>query len=92
MATVMKIQAAAVEKAVREALNVVKPGAGPIDGGADLVKEIGLDSVRTMDFIMEIEDRLDLSVPVEMLADARTLDQLCAGIVRLAEGAPREPV
>lgn len=92
MATAINIQAAAVERAVREALNVVRPGAGPIDGAADLVKEIGLDSVRTMDFIMEIEDRLDLSVPVELLADARTLDQLCAGIIRLAGGAPSEPV
>jgi acyl carrier protein len=82
----MTLQAATVEKAVRDALSVVRPGGAPIDGGADLVREVGLDSVRVMDLIMEIEDRLDISVPVELLADARTLDQLCSGIVQLAGG------
>ncbi len=88
----MTVQAAAVEKAVRDALKVVHPGGGAIDGGADLVREVGLDSVRVMDLIMEIEERLDISVPVELIADAHTLDELCAGIVRLTDGTPREPV
>lgn len=82
----MTLQAATVEKAVRDALKVVRPGGGPVDGGADLVREVGLDSVRVMDLMMEIEDRLDISVPVELLADARTIDQLCAGIVQLSSG------
>jgi len=82
----MTLQAATVEKAVRDALKVVRPAGGPIDGGADLVREVGLDSVRVMDLVMEIEDRLDISVPVELLADARTIDQLCAGIVQLSGG------
>lgn len=83
----MTLQAATVEKAVRDALKVVRPGGGPVDGGADLVREVGLDSVRVMDLMMEIEDRLDISVPVELLADARTIDQLCAGIVQLSSGS-----
>ena len=83
----MTLQAETVEKALRDALNVVRPGGGPVDGGADLVREVGLDSVRVMDLIMEIEDRLDISVPVELLADARTLDQLCSGIVQLSGGS-----
>ncbi len=82
----MTLQAATVEKAVRDALKVVRPGGGPVAGGADLVREVGLDSVRVMDLMMEIEDRLDISVPVELLADARTIDQLCAGIIRLSGG------
>ena len=88
----MTFKAATVEQAVRDALNAVRPGSGPIDGGADLVREVGLDSMLVMDLVMEIEDRLDISVPMELLADARTLDQLCAGIVRLGEGTQREPV
>lgn len=88
----MTLDTAAVEKAVRDALNMVRPGGGSVAGGADLVTEVGLDSVRVMDLILEIEDRLDLSVPVELLAESRTLDQLCAGILQLAEGSPREPV
>ncbi len=72
-----------VDKVVREALKTVRPDAVDVAGGADLSRELGLDSVQVMDLIMEIEDHLDISVPVELLADARTLDQLCAGIVRL---------
>ena len=88
----MTVTAATVEKAVREALKVVRPDVGAIDGGADLASEVGLDSVQVMDLIMEIEDRLDISVPVETIADVHTLDQICAGIVRLADGTSREPV
>lgn len=76
-----------VEKVVREALLTVKPDIGVIDGGADLAREFGLDSLQVMDMVMEIEDHLDISVPVEILADARTFDQLCAGIAQLLGGA-----
>jgi acyl carrier protein len=71
---------ASVEQVVREALKTVRPDVGEIPGNADLAKEIGLDSVQVMDMVMEIEDRLDISVPVETLADSRTIDQLAAGI------------
>ena len=69
-----------VEGVVREALQVVCPDVGGIDGGVNLASELGMDSAQVMDFIMEIEDRLDISIPVATIADARTLDQLCAGI------------
>mgnify|MGYP001601135394 CR=1 FL=1 len=72
-----------VDKVIRDALKTVRPDAVNVAGGADLSRELGLDSVQVMDLIMEIEDHLDISVPVELLADARTLDQLGAGIVRL---------
>ena len=88
----MTLEASTVERAIRDALSVVRPEGGRIDGGADLMQEVGLDSVLVMDLVMEIEDRLDVSVPVELLADARTVDQLCAGIVRLGKDAPHEPV
>lgn len=88
----MSDKTAQVEQVVRDALKAVRPDAVSVDGSADLARELGLDSVQVMDLIMEIEDHLDVSVPVELLADARTLDQLCAGIVRLVGDASREPV
>lgn len=75
--------ASRVEQAVRAALATVRPDAGDIAGSTDLARELGLDSVQVMDMVMEIEDRLDVSVPVETLADARTLDQLCSGVAKL---------
>lgn len=77
----------AIEKVVREALATIRPAASTIPGDADLATEADLDSVGVMDLIMEIEDRLDLSIPVETLSQARTLNDLCAGIVALNPSA-----
>jgi acyl carrier protein len=87
----MAPSAAAVEAAIRAALKDVRPEAAAIAGSAELAREAGLDSMQVMNLVMEIEERLDISIPVELLADVHTLDQLCAGIVRLADGSTREP-
>jgi acyl carrier protein len=76
-----------VEAVVRAALRVVCPEVGVIDGSLNLASELGIDSVQVMDLIMEIEDRLDISIPIATIAEARTLDQLCAGIQRVAEAS-----
>ncbi len=68
-----------VEKVIREALESVRTERAEIDPRA----ELGLDSTQALELVMEIEERLDISIPVETLADARTFDQLCAGILRL---------
>ncbi len=81
----MKDTASMVEEAVRAALATVRPDAEGIAGNTDLARELGLDSVQVMDMVMEIEDRLDVSVPVETLADAHTLDQLVAGVAKLVK-------
>ncbi len=78
---------ASVESTIREALGVIRPDAAGIRGDADLAQEADLDSAEVMDLVMEIEDRLDLSIPVETMAEARTIDELCAGIVQLKHGA-----
>ena len=78
---------AAIESAIRAALLVIRPAAGGLPGDADLALEADLDSAEVMDLVMEIEDRLDLSIPVDTMAQARTIDELCAGIVRLKGAA-----
>ena len=79
---------ASVESTIREALGVIRPDAAGIRGDADLAQEADLDSAEVMDLVMEIEDRLDMSIPVETMAQARTIDELCEGIVQLKRGAP----
>jgi acyl carrier protein len=39
-----------------------------------------------MDLVMEIEDLLDLSIPVETTAQAKTINELTAGIALLKQG------
>ena len=71
---------ATVERVILEALEVVRADGPEVQtrGG-----ELGLDSTQAMELVMQIEERLDISIPVETLADARTVDQLCVGILRL---------
>lgn len=80
--------AASVESTIRIALGIIRPGAASIRGDADLAQEADLDSAEVMDLVMEIEDRLDLSISVETMAKARTIDELCAGIVQMKQAAP----
>ncbi len=51
----------------------------------NIVKDLGLDSVAVMDFVMEIEDRLDISVPLDRIAQVETLGDLVDTIRSLKE-------
>ncbi len=75
-----------VEQVVRDALKIAVPDIGVVDGGTHLASELGLDSAQVMDLIMEIEDHLDISIPVATIAEARTLDQLCDSVRRVVAG------
>ncbi|MGK7295722.1 MAG: acyl carrier protein [Candidatus Wenzhouxiangella sp. M2_3B_020] len=72
-----------VEQAIREAVDSALPELGRVDFDAALTSDVGLDSVQVMDLVMEIEDRLDVSIPVEVLAEVRTLNQLAARLEEL---------
>lgn len=65
-----------VDQAIRNAVESVLPQINPVDFDAALTSDMGLDSVQVMDLVMEIEDALDISVPVEVLAEVQTLNQL----------------
>ena len=71
------------EQAITAALEKVLPEQRDIDWQSALTSDIGLDSVQIMNLVMEIEDDLDLSVPVEVLAEIHTLDELADRLVRL---------
>lgn len=39
----------------------------------DILLDTGLDSVSVMDIVMELEDDLDIMIPIEKLSDVRTI-------------------
>lgn len=51
----------------------------------DIVAELGLDSLQVMEMLMEIEDALDVSIPVSILADVRTAGDLTRAVCVLLE-------
>jgi len=56
-----------------------------IDESSDLVNEVGLSSLQLMELVELIEDKFDLSFPLNDLADVRTLGDLAAAVARLLE-------
>lgn len=85
----MTTQSNRVDQAIRNAVETALPQIKGIDFDAALTSDIGLDSVQIMDLVMEIEDELDVSVPVEVLAEVQTLNQLAARLRPLVERNPR---
>jgi acyl carrier protein len=58
-----------------------------IDGSSKIVEDLAFDSLAVMNFVMEIEDTLDVSVPLDRLADIRTIDDLAMCIKALKSGS-----
>lgn len=40
---------------------------------SDLVNDLGLESIKVMDLLMMLEDRFDISIPINILLDVKTL-------------------
>ena len=39
---------------------------------SDLVNDLGLESIKVMDLLMMLEDRFDISIPINILLDVKT--------------------
>lgn len=52
----------------------------------DLLADLDLDSLQVMNLLLEIEDRFDISIPVSILPDVRTVKDLALRIEDLARG------
>ena len=51
----------------------------------ELVADLGLDSVQVMELLLQIEDRFDISIPLNILPDVRTVEDLSVQIQKIAE-------
>lgn len=54
-----------------------------ISGDSKIIEDLEFDSLAVMNFVMEIEDKLDVSVPLDRLTDVRTIQDLAEAIVSL---------
>ena len=51
-----------------------------LKGSTDISTDLNIDSVSVMDFIMEVEDHFDIDIPLNVLSETRTIDEL-GGVV-----------
>lgn len=54
-----------------------------IQGSTKIVEDLGMDSLAVMNFIMAIEDRYDISIPLDRVAQVETVDDLTRAIQQL---------
>ena len=56
-----------------------------VTGAGDTViaKDLTIDSLAIMDMVMELEDRFDVSIPMNVVAEIHTVDQLADTILKL---------
>lgn len=46
----------------------------------NITRDLGLDSLAIMDFIFDLEDSFDISIPMERIAEVQTLSDLAKSI------------
>lgn len=54
-----------------------------INETTDLVADLGLDSMAVMELLAAIEDRFDISIPLNILPDVRTVKDLASQVQQL---------
>ena len=52
---------------------------------SDLVADLGFDSLQILEAIAELEDRFDISIPLNDVPATRTVAQVVAQVTRLVE-------
>ena len=63
-----------------------------IDGNCKIMEDLALDSLAIMNFLMDIEDTLDVSVPLDQLADIHTINDLALCILKLKNQLNNESI
>ena len=63
------------------------PAGVTVSAETHIVGGLGLDSVAILDFIMDIEDRFDISIPLDRVAEVQTIADLTRAIETLMRAA-----
>ena len=81
------LSAADIETRVIEVLKNVRRR--PIDPtpASDLAADLGFDSLQILEVVAELEDRFDISIPLNDVPAARTVAQVVAQVTALVNGA-----
>ena len=72
---------------IREICHHLEPyqaGERPIVGETVIAKDLTIDSLAIMDMVMELEDRFDVSIPMSVIAEIHTVNQLADTILDLS--------
>lgn len=63
-----------------ELLKPYNPKNLSIEKSSGIMSDLEVDSVAVFDLIMELEDHYDISIPMEMVTDIKTVGELVAAV------------
>ena len=78
------------ERIIQEIYRLLEPHnktGNPIRRDTDIMKELDVDSLAVMNFIMGLEDHFDISIPLNAMAEIRTVEDLSAIVLKTKEGS-----
>ncbi len=81
-----------MQNSYESVLAQVKSGLAPfiknnseLTENTDLLSDLGLDSVQVLEMVLEMEERFDISIPVNKLSDVHTLRDLAQVLTELID-------
>jgi acyl carrier protein len=72
--------------AVTTALEPYRKEGTRIAASTDISQDLNLDSVAVLDLLMELEEKFDVSIPLNLVPEIRTVGELADTVRRLKEG------
>lgn len=57
-----------------------------INENTDLANQLNLDSIQAMELLLDVEDQLDVSIPVSVLSNVKTVKELVLAILNITRG------
>ena len=72
-----------IESDIIELLARRVPAGVQVSAQTRIAQGLGLDSVAILDFIMDLEDRFDISIPLDRVAEVQTIAELSRAVEAL---------
>jgi acyl carrier protein len=76
-----------IEAEIVEVLAARLPAGVQVSAQTQIARDLGLDSVAVMDFVMDIEDHFDISIPLDRIAEVETVADLSKAVEALLKDA-----
>jgi acyl carrier protein len=76
------------EDILSQLFEIIKPSVKDgrqLEEDTDLVADLGLDSLKVMTLVEEVEDQFDISIPLNILANVRTIKDFALQLQQLTE-------
>jgi acyl carrier protein len=84
----MSQPASTIEDGVIDVLRTVSRRAIEPTLDSDLVTDLGFDSLQVLEVVAELEDRFDISIPLNDMPTTRTVGQVVARVASLVDRQP----